>query len=189
MSRWRGWLSLACCLAVVAAIAIGTDGHEEEIPVSYADVGIGQTGVSTTFAAQVRRVQVTQQVQRDEYSEPLTTDHRFLVVELTADARSEPVSFSGDVWLLTTTGHRYGPRPEFSTAQPSFVDPGFTAAGTFVFQVPTDRLAGARLLVEPWTPLFLTYDVTVRVDLGLTEDSPVITEPVLLAPPSQEVTP
>ncbi|GAB2622971.1 hypothetical protein GCM10027067_38930 [Pseudactinotalea suaedae] len=177
-----------CCLAGVAALTIITADREVSVPVSYADVAVGEAGSSTDFDAHVLDVRVTQAVLRDEYSEPLTTAARFVVVDLTADARTDDVSFSGDVWLLTTTGHRYGPRPEFSRGHPPSIEPGFTATGTYVFQVPADRLDGARLLVEPPTPLFLTYDVTVRVDLGLTDDTPLLLEPVMLPSPSTEAT-
>lgn len=189
MSRRRDWSALAGCLAVVAAIAVGVGDREEGVPMGYADVAVGETGASSTFAARVLDVQVGRQVQKDEYSEPLVTDAMFVVVEVAADAFTEAVSFSGDVWLVTTTGHRYEPRPEANLGHPPFTPPGFTGTGTFVFQVPPDRLDGARLLLEPPTGTFITYDVTVRVDLDLTEDTTPVATPIELGEPSLAVTP
>lgn len=188
MSRLRDGAALAVCLAVVAAIALVTGDRAESVPVQYEDVAVGEVGVASEFDAQVTGVHLTQQVQRDEYGEPLATDVRFVVVDVSADARTDAVGFQ-NVWLLTISGDRYAPRPEFSTAQPPLTAPGFTVTGAWVFQVPVDRVAGARLLLGPDVPLFITYDITVRVDLGLTDDTPLATEPVIMEPATTEVTP
>jgi hypothetical protein len=187
VSRRREWAALAVCLAVVAAIGLATGDRADSVPVAYDDVAVGETGVSSEFAARVLDVQLTRAVQRDEFSDPITTDAAFAVVALAADARTGTVTFSRDVWLVTADGVRYAPRPEVSFAQPSLVEAGFTAAGTFVFQVPPDRLAGARLLVEPTVATFEVHDVTVRVDLGL-DDVVVSPDPVVPDAPSAEVT-
>ena len=189
VSRLRKAAALAVCLAIVAAIALVTGTRGDSVPVRYADVVVGETGAATDFDVRVLDVRLTQQVQRDESAEPLGTDATFVVVDLTADARRGTVNLTGDVWLLTASGHRYAPRDEFGSAQPSMVQPGFTTTGTFVFQVPPDRIAGARLLVEPGTALFVIHDTTVRVNLGLGEDAPLLAEPIMLAPSTTEVTP
>lgn len=188
MSRWRGHLALLCCLVVVAAIALVTADREESVPVSYADVVVGETGVASTFDVHVLDVRLAQAVQRDELSEPLAADGRFVVVDISLDARTKRLTLVDDVWLLTASGHRYAPRPELISAHPPMVEPGFTTTGTYVFHVPADRVPGARLVVEPATPLFLMHDITVRVDLGLTEDTPVLTDPVTPGEPTTEVT-
>lgn len=189
MSRRREWGALAVCLAVVAALALATGDRADSVPVAHDDVAVGETGVSSEFSARVLDVRLARAVQRDEFSEPLTTDAAFAVVTLAADARTGTVTFSRTVWLLTADGVRYAPRGELQIAQPQLVQAGFTSTGTYVFQVPPERLAGARLLVEPSVATFEVHDVTVRVDLGLVDDAVIAVDPILLDSPTTEVTP
>ncbi len=187
--RARGALSLLLCLLVVAGLAAVTGGPADDVPIDYADVGVGEVGHAQRFDVEVTAVQLGRQVQRDATSEPLAagaTD-TFVVVEIVLDARTEETPLS-NVWLLTADGTRYAPRGEFVSAGPPLTPVGFTSTGSYVFQVPVDRVDGARLLAEPEIPLFLTYDTTVRVDLGLDGTTAIGDTPIALAPATTEVT-
>lgn len=189
MSRWRDAGVLAACLAVVAGLTLATGDRADSVPVRYDDVEVGEAGVATTFDATVLDVALAQTVRRDEYSEvDLTTDAAFVVVTVTADARTDTLLLSGNVALETADGRRYAPRDELTTAQPPTVEPGFSTTGTYVFEVPPDRVPGARLLIEPGVALFLTHDTTIRVDLALDASTAVAPSPLVPEPSSTEVT-
>lgn len=187
MRRLRDVLALVACLAVVAGISLLTGDRAEQVPVRYEDVAVGERGVARQFDATVLDVQLTQQILRDSSSEPLVSTSTFVVVTLTADARTDSLGL-GNIRLVTADGDRYVARSEAFSAAPPMASPGFTTTGTLVFQVPSDDVPGAQLLVVPDSEQFLAHDTTIRVELALTAGSPVA-GPIELTPGTTAVTP
>lgn len=182
----KGWLGLLGCLVVVALIAVLAPNPATDVRRQWADVGVGEVGSLRLYDAEVTRVRTSTSVAADRYGDPLTSDAVLVVVDLRLSVRVRVSNFE-EISLLTADDQSFLPRPEFSAAEPTQTQPGFTRTGTVVFEVPADRLAGARLLVEPDSTAFVGYDRAVRVDLGLGPD-PVLGAAVTLDPPRLAVT-
>ena len=182
-----GWLGLACCLVVVALIAVLAPRPGIDVRRQWDDVGVGQLGTLRLYDAEVTRVRTTTKVAADTYSDPVHSDAVFVVVDLRLRVR-ERVSNFEELSLLTSDDRSYLPRPEFIAAEPTQTQPGFTCAATLVFELPADRVPGSRLLVEPDSTAFVGYDRGVRVDLGLGRGQIPSPKPVVLDPPRLTVT-
>ena len=94
----------------------------------------------------------------------LETSQVFVLVrlEVTAHRRLAPM---GDISLLTGDGHEYHQRRELGAAELPSVEPGFTSSGTALFEVPPERLPGARLLIVPHQGGLLYYRSGLRLGL------------------------
>jgi len=181
-----GWgdrvLPVAVALALVAVLS-ATAPDLTVPPRQWVPLAVGEPGTLRDFTLQVTEVRQASAV--DVRGEPLTTTAVFVVVGVEADVLRAPVSFTS-VALQTRSGDRYDPRAEWVTARLPLTQPGFTVRGTWVFEVPVARLAGARLLVENDPREFDGYDRGLRIDLGLTAAAPA--ETVRLSDASTRVT-
>lgn len=72
--------------------------------------------------------------------------------------------------LRTRDAHQYDPKPDWVSAAPPITQPGFTAVGMQVYEVPVERLRRATVIIGPDEGEVTTYDAAVRVDLGLSGD-------------------
>lgn len=173
MTRQRPWrdrvLPAAVALALVAALT--ATAPDLTTPArQWVALGVGDTGTLRDFSLRVTEVEQASAL--EIRGEPLTTTAVFVVVGMEADVLADPVSFSR-VRLETRSGDRYKPRSEWVSGKPPQTQPGFTARGTWVFEVPADRVSGARLLVENEGREFDGFDRGLRVDLGLDGAAPV----------------
>jgi hypothetical protein len=178
-----GILALIGCLLLVAALSLPLQRWEEDAPVDYVDAGVQVLASARRYDAQVQRVVVTRAV-LGSYGDPITTVHRYVVVDLEVRVKQSTQSFD-KIRLVTQSGQRYEPRAEFDRLESC--SPGFTAYGQVVFEVPADRLAGATLVLGPETGTYRVYDTALRFDLGLVPESATVAQ-VDLAEGRQEVT-
>lgn len=179
-----GPVALGVCLLLVAALSLGLQ-RVPPAPVTWVDAGVEQPAEGRRYDAEVRAVRVATAVRRaDTADDPLTTAHRYVVADLTVRVKLTQVTF-GRLTLETVDGRSYDPRTEFGRLESC--QPGFTAFGSVVFEVPPERVAGAVLVLGPETGSYLVHDTALRFDLGLTPDTPVAAL-VELAAPRQEVT-
>jgi len=162
--------SVLVALGLVAALT--TTAPDRTVPArSWVRMHVGETGSIRDLSLRVLDVRVATTV--DAGGTPLASTEAFVVVGVEAAAMRDPVSLTG-VSLDTSDGHGYDPRGEWSSAKPPTpAQPGFTVAGTWVFEVPRSRLAGAALLVENDGAEFDWYDRGLRVDLEISDPAEV----------------
>ena len=123
----------------------------------------------------------------EEYTEVLTTDHAFVILTVEAVVRTDVQSFR-TAELRTRDGHRYDPKSDWSSAALPLTQPGFTATGVQVYEVPVERLRRARVIIGPDEGEVTTYDAAVRVDLGLAGDESLEEGPLALPQATTQVT-
>jgi hypothetical protein len=104
----------------------------------------------------------------------------YVVVTVEADVCTHTQYFT-QLELRTRDGHRYDPRPEWTTAAPPITQPGFSGRGDVVFELPAERVAGARLFIGPLGGEVTRFDAAVLVDLELGDDVPIDSGPLTLA--------
>ncbi len=121
------------------------------------------------FTMRVDRVELARSLASGSLtgSGQLPTPGIWVVVWARMKVHEEPTSASS-VALLTRDGHRYraSDRPDLQRLlNEQSLEPGIGRYGAFVFEIPPERLAGARLLVS--TALVPTLGPQARIDLGL----------------------
>jgi hypothetical protein len=136
----------------------------ETPPRQWTAVSVGDRGTLRDKVATVTSVRTASALELRQ--QVLTSTGVFVVVGVEADALVTPIYFRR-VHLETRAGLRYDPRSEWIEAQPPMLQPGFTVAGSWVFEVPAERVAGARLLVENEPREFDGFDQGLRFDLAL----------------------
>ena len=171
--RVRGVLGLLACIALAVVIAVVVPDPTTDVRRRYEDVRVGELAATEEVGALVTRVQLTRSVQ-SEYGDPFISDQALVVVSVEASARQRVWQYN-KVVLRTEDERNYEPRSEFIGAGLAETQPGFTRSATLVFEVPPDRVPGARLVVDPDSASFDTYATALRVDLGLR--APVDLEP------------
>lgn len=172
-------------VAVLAAIALVAPDSDYESRYRYDDVAIGEQGRLRDYDVTVSSVRLTKSIEK--YADALTTENAFVVLTLRAVVRNEGEGFR-NAELITRDGRRYQPKPDWIAAVLPITQPGFTATGVQVYEVPRSRLRGARVIIGPDQGETTTYDVAVRVELGLTGDEPLEDGPLALPPGIREVT-
>jgi hypothetical protein len=188
MTRRGGLVRLAplgVCLLLIALLT-AISPPEDEIPRHYVDARIGQPAANQQFGATVTEVQVGQELIKSEYEAPVHTTAVFLVVSLTASSPEESALYNA-IDLQTTDGRTYAARDEFTLSHPKSTQPGFRTNGTVIFEVPADRIDGAQVIIAPDAASFRFYTSVIRVDLGLTSDTPYAPGPITLAEATSEV--
>lgn len=183
--RSRGGGALLLCLAVVALLVAIRPDPVEDARRAWVTVPIGVAASTRNAEVEVVQVQLTRSLLR--YDQPIGTDQTFVLVTWRGSVADTPDGFRR-VTLRTRDGSAYDPRPEFISAAPGTTQPGFTSRGTSVFEVATDRVSGARFVVDGGGGEFDVYDRAVRVDLGLTADTPVENQVAELPAATVEVT-
>lgn len=124
-------------------------------------------------------------VSSDGYTS-LTTEATFVVVEwsLAASGRAWPF---GEAILVTEDGLRVHERAGFHDSNVTMTEPGFTRHGTSVFQVPSDDVEGADLVLEFSQGAVTVSEFGLRVR-DVVGQAPHVDE-LVLAPARLEVTP
>jgi hypothetical protein len=183
--RPRTTVEVVAVVAVIAAIALVAPDFGYESRYRYDDVAIGEQGRLRDYDVTVSSVRLTRNIEK--YSDALTTEHAFVVLTLRAVVRNEGEGFRNAA-LITRDGRRYQPKPDWITAALPITQPGFTATGVQVYEVPRSRLRGAQVIIGPDQGETTTYDAAVRVDLALSGDEPLEDGPLALPPGTREVT-
>lgn len=158
----RAVLAVAAALAaVVAAVVLAPAGD-----IAWVETGADGWARGPFADARVTSVQETRAV-KSGYTR-LETGQVFVLIglEVTAHRQLAPM---GDISLLTSDGHEYHQRGELGVAELSAVESGFTSSGTALFEVPPERLAGARVLIVPHQGGLLYYRSGLRLGLGVGE--------------------
>lgn len=180
-----GWATLLVCLLVVVLVSATAPDPATDVRREFDDVVVGEAGRVDHAEVLVERVRRSRAV-TTAYERRLDSTATFVLVDVRAAVTEESVAFRG-VRLETRDGYRYEARPEFPAL--TTIQPGFTRVGTLVFEVPDERVAGARLVVESDQGAYDVYSRAVRVDLALRTDDPpdpgplAVPEPVLEASP------
>lgn len=183
----RGVLALVCCLLVVALTGLALPG-DLDLRRRHIDIAVGETAATSRYAAlTVTEVEVGTRAQADSSRDPITTDHRFVAVSA-AVAVAEKSAQLTNIFLVTTDGHRYVPRREMISAGPTLTEPGFTRTFTVLFEVPPERVPGARVLFDGEPSGVEVYREAVRVDPGLTDPKAGVGHDLVLSEPTMEVT-
>jgi hypothetical protein len=185
--RGAGLLTLTVCLLLVVLITVFAPDPAEQARRRYDDVGVGKPGELQNAVVRAFGVRLTRSVAK-QYEGVFRSDATLVLVELAADVRGDQMHFT-ELRLHTTDGHDYEPRSEFISQGLTLTQPGFTRRGTLVFEVPPDRTPGATLVVDPDGAAFDVFAIAVRVDLGLTDHTPVVPGPLAVADSRLEVTP
>lgn len=185
----RAFLALAICVLVVGLLGILTPNLDEEVQTDYHDVAVGEQGQAQDFDATATSVRVGRSVLATEYDRTADASPGavFVVVAIAADVREDTTVFNG-IELITKDDHHYAPRSELISFNLQVTQPGFTGRGTVVFEVPEERLAGARLVIGPDKGSFEFYDTAIRVDLALNDPVKISEAKIPIAPFVLEVT-
>ncbi len=167
----RGIGVLLVCLALVVLITTVTPDPATDVRRRWDDVSLGDWGEMDRASVRATEVRLTRSVV-DERTDVLASEVTFVMVDVEARVRRQRMLFTG-VSLRTADGHDYSPRTEFLSEGLGLTDPGFTRLATVVFEVPDDRVARARLVIDRDGAAFDVYAAAIRVDLGLTARTPV----------------
>ncbi|MFI0450886.1 hypothetical protein [Actinomadura sp. 6N118] len=133
---------------------------------------VGKVITNRDFKLQLERVVVARSLKQGLSSStqpPVGTDGVFVVVSGRAMSQKKPISLNTAV-LETRDGYKYkkAQRPGVYAVDPSDLAPLLWGKLTFYFEIPKERLAGARVVVSQ-SSLFLAPNAATEVDLGISE--------------------
>lgn len=183
MSRLRGLAALAGCLVLVAVL-----GGLRETGIAQArSYAAGPDGWANAPSAsgRVHSARLARSVRRPTIDEPLVTGAVFVVIELEVQVRDRVLSLS-TLTLETADGHSYSQLTDAGLGSLSLTQPGWTSHGTAVFEVPPDRVPGARLVVGAQSDLLVVYRAQLAFDDVVGDLT--VHDSVELVPASSEVT-
>ncbi|MBP2704999.1 DUF4352 domain-containing protein [Microbispora sp. RL4-1S] len=139
---------------------------------------IGQAVVTDRFTVKVASVGAARAVDTVDFRgkvAKVATSNLFLLVNVVATTPREPMQLipSGP-FLLTEDGRRYQPTDKVDktlTVFNKWIQPGLWSSGVLVFEVPTEAVEGARLVVVPPVAAVVVDDFApeAEIDLGLSK--------------------
>lgn len=183
--RGGGGLVLWVCLVLVVVITALTPDPAEDVRRRWNDVTLGQWGQMDQTGARVTRVQLTRSTV-NSYDRTIVSAVTFVVLDYEVRVSRKQMSFSA-VTLATADGRQYTPRAEFPGL--GATQPGFTRRGSLVFEVPDERVAGSRLVIDRDKAGFDVYSAGIRIDLDLRRKTAVGDGPIPVVESVVEVTP
>ncbi|MEO3808094.1 hypothetical protein ABGB17_03745 [Sphaerisporangium sp. B11E5] len=174
---WRRALAATLGLALTAgAVYVQTfamTADQQRAPLTVSG-GIRQEVGNDQFSARLERVEFVRsvRVKRPYSTEEATTDQALLVVKIGATSARRPLRLAP--FLVTEDGLRFTATDKVhpsATITERWVQPGWWRSGLCFFEVPPDKIAGARVVVmEKITDLYGDqYMPEVSLDLGLDE--------------------
>jgi hypothetical protein len=154
MSVRRAVIAFICAallVALVAANRLVPSYDQETRPISTSGV-IGERVRTSAFEIKADHVSVGHTLQeKDGLGEkPQRTNGLWVLVWADLTGVDEPVTLD-TAYLRTTDGHRYdtSDRMGIGSLDETGSEPGLTRYGAIGFEIPPNRLAGARLVVGP----------------------------------------
>lgn len=147
----RALLVVICAALLVALIAANRlipDYDRTMRPISSTGA-IGRQVHTNAFDIKVDRVTVGRSLaEKDGLDEAERTSGLFVLVWADLTGVDKPVTLD-TAYLRTADGHRYDATDamEFGALDEAGSEPGLTRYGAIAFELPPDRLAGARLIV------------------------------------------
>ncbi|GII79680.1 hypothetical protein Sru01_46620 [Sphaerisporangium rufum] len=172
---WRRLLHVAVGLALIGGAGYA---HEFVLPPDRLDDPLTATGGPReeirmdTFSARLEEVRFARsvRVKKEFGTDEATTRQIFLVAKVGATSVRKPLKLSA--FLLTADGLRFDPTDRVdagATLAEKWVQPGWWRSGLYFFEVPPDKVAGARVVVTDPQVLFEDWVPEVAMDLGLDE--------------------
>ncbi|MFT4227293.1 hypothetical protein [Micropruina sp.] len=183
MNRLRGPAVLVVCLALVAVL----NGFRETGIAQTRSYLAGADGWAHAPSASgfVHRARLARGLLRPTIEEPLLTDAVFVVIELEVQVRDRALPLS-TLTLETTDGYRYSQLTDAGLAGLSLTQPGWTSYGTAVFEVPPQRVPGARLVVGAQSDMLVIYRAQLAFDAVVSDFT--VHDRVAITPARSEVT-
>jgi hypothetical protein len=131
---------------------------------------IGKVVTNPDFSVQVERVVAARSLAPSLSTNPPTlTDGVFLVVQFRATSRRKPLRLNAGA-LETPGGYKFNKSPRVGGA--SLLEPDYQplvwSRAAFLFELPKERLAGARLVVSEGG-LFTQLSAETEIDLKITK--------------------
>lgn len=172
---WRKVVGVVLGLLLIAAavyaqsFVIGKDRFDDPLTVSG---GMRQELATDLFSARLERVEAAKIIKvRTQYGvDEDGTDDLFLVVKIGATAPRRPIKL--DSHLITADGLRFNATdrvPVTATLSGKWVQSGWWRSGFFFFEIPRDKIEGARVVVSqlPSSMFGDQYAAEASFDLGL----------------------
>ncbi|SEQ39600.1 hypothetical protein [Microlunatus flavus] len=182
----RPVLGLLGCVVLAVAVAVAAPDPSEQLRRRWSDAGPGAWAVTPDRSARVTSVAVVGTVDPG-YGDVLASRQALVVAQVDVAVRHR-VAQLNHVYLRTADDKEYAPRSELSSAGLAQTQPGFTRHATLVFEVPSDRLPRAELVVDADAASVDGYTDAIRLDLGLGRTVRVSPETVTPAPASVTTT-
>ncbi|MQY04461.1 hypothetical protein [Actinomadura macrotermitis] len=137
---------------------------------------VGEVVANREFSVRVERVTAARALARAvprRRTPPVRTDGVYVIVRARATSGREPVRLQ-TARLVTAKGNTYwkADRPDAAAPSEPILQPLLWSPVTWVFEVPRDQVAGARLLVGTGG-LLPQLSAAAEIDLGLGGDVPV----------------
>lgn len=161
MSRLRAGAAFAVCLLLVAVLS-GLRETGLAQPRSYA-TGPDGWAHAPSASGRVDGARLARSLRRPTIEEPLVSTAVFAVIELEVQVRDRALSLS-DLTLQTADGHRYSQLADPGLGGLSLTQPGWTSHGTAVFELPPERVPGARLVVGAQSDMLVIYRAQLAFD-------------------------
>lgn len=180
----RGWIALAAGLAVTVAAVLAAPPGEAADDIAWSVPGADGWARGPFVDARVTSVRLATRVEQG--TTEVSTSRVFVVVGVEVAGHREFAPL-GRFALHTPDGHSYAQRGELPLAQPSGVEPGFTSAGSVLFELPPERVAGADLQLMPHAGGLLVFRSGVRFP-AVVPDGTALERSVVLEPATTQVT-
>jgi hypothetical protein len=133
---------------------------------------IGAVVANRDFSVKVDRVDVARSITKSSFPKPkvMPSIGLFMIVNLNIKSNQKPFQ-AGHVRLVTRGGVAYGEtgRPAISAFGNDDYQAMLWSPATYIFEIPPDRLAGARLVVGG-SALLDQLSAETSVDLGINGD-------------------
>ncbi|GAA3843042.1 hypothetical protein GCM10022226_77440 [Sphaerisporangium flaviroseum] len=161
-------------ILISAAVYVQTfvlDGSRLDDPLTVSG-GIQEAVSTDVFSARLDRVEFAKsvRVKKQFGTDEDTTDKVFLVVKVGATAPRRPIQLTSH--LVTADGLRFDVTDhvtDTATLGSKWVQPGWWGSGLFFFEVPPDKVPGARVVVSQKASTIFgdQYLAEASFDLGL----------------------
>ncbi|MCW2882242.1 MAG: hypothetical protein JWQ95_6342 [Sphaerisporangium sp.] len=164
-------LGLALASAAVYAQTFVMTADDRRAPLTVSGGMHGQLNTDH-FSARLERVEFARSVRvKSTYgTDEATTDQLFLIVKIGATSPRRPVKLVSHI--LTSDGLRFEATDHVNvsaTLGDKWVQPGWWRSGFYFFEIPPDKVAGARVVVSEMNNTVYgdQYAPEVSFDLGL----------------------
>ncbi|MEV7966561.1 hypothetical protein AB0O34_11340 [Sphaerisporangium sp. NPDC088356] len=161
-------LALVCAAVYVQTYVLTVDQRRAPLTVSG---GMHQELRTSHFSARLERVEFARSVRvKKQYgTEEATADQVFLIAKVGLTSPRRPLRITAHV--ITADGLRFEPTDRVdagATLGDKWIQPAWWRSGFYFFDLPVDKVAGARVVVaEPATLFGTDYMPEIALDPGL----------------------